>query len=234
MLEVRGLDAGYDFLQVLWDVSLHVPEGEFISLVGPNGAGKTTMLKTIAGLLPPRRGEILFRGWPISGMPAHQISRMGIGLVSETLNLFQAMSVYENLLLGAYAVQKKSGKLASLEFVLDIFPRLHERRNQLAGTLSGGERKMLAIARALMSAPALLLVDEPSLGLSPLLTHAVFQALATLRQKGMTILLVEQNVNITLRMTDWAYVLEQGRMVLQGRSGDLLQDAHVKKAYLGL
>ncbi len=234
MLEVRNLEAGYDFLQVLWGVSFRVPEGKLVALVGPNGAGKTTTLKTIAGLLPPTQGEILFHGRPIRGMPAHRISRLGIGLVSETLNLFHGMSVHENLLLGAHVVQEKPKILASLAFVFEVFPRLRERRNQLAGTLSGGERKMLAIARALMSAPSLLLVDEPSLGLSPPLMLAVFAALEALRQKGTTILLVEQNVKSTLRMTDWAYVLEQGRVALQGRSTDLLEDDHVQKVYLGL
>ncbi len=234
MLEVRNLEAGYDFLQILWGVSLRVAQGEFISLVGPNGAGKTTLLRTTSGLLQPKRGEILFRGRMINGLPAHQISRMGISLISETLNLFPAMSVHENLLLGAYAYKDKTRKRSTLEFVFDLFPRLQERRHQLAGTLSGGERKMLAIGRGLMSAPSLLLLDEPSLGLSPRLTAVVFEALEALRQKGMTILLIEQNVNLTLRMTDRAYVMEQGRIVLNGQSTDLLHNSHVQKAYLGV
>jgi branched-chain amino acid transport system ATP-binding protein len=234
VLEVRNLDAGYEFLQVLWGVSLRVGEGEFVALVGPNGSGKTTLLKTIAGLLGLRQGEILYRGKRIDGLSAHQICRMGVGQVSETLNLFQAMSVYENLWLGAYAVRERARKVASLGFVFDVFPRLRERRGQLAGTLSGGERKMLAIGRALMSSPVLLLVDEPSLGLSPQSTMSVFRALETLHDRGTTILLVEQNVSMTLNITDRAYVLEQGRMVLEGRSRDLLKDGKVQKAYLGL
>jgi branched-chain amino acid transport system ATP-binding protein len=234
MLEIKNLDAGYDFLQILWEVSLEVNEGEFIALVGPNGAGKTTTLRTIAGLLAPTRGEIIFRNRPVNGLPAHDISRLGISFVSETLNLFPAMSVYENLLLGAYTVRDKTRQQASLEFVFHLFPRLQERRHQLAGTLSGGERKMLAIARGIMSSPALLLVDEPSLGLAPKLTLAVFEALQILRQRGMTILLVEQNVNTTLHMVDRAYVLEQGRIVLQGLGADLLNNPHVQKAYLGI
>ncbi|HKZ70860.1 MAG TPA: ABC transporter ATP-binding protein [Anaerolineales bacterium] len=234
MLEVKNVDAGYDFLQVIWDVTLHVADGEFVALIGPNGAGKTTTLRTIAGLLTPPRGQVRFQDRPINGLPAHRISRMGISFVSETLNLFPAMSVYENLLLGAYTVHNKAAIQTNLSFVFDLFPRLHERRNQLAGTLSGGERKMLAIARGMMSSPALMLVDEPSLGLAPKLTLAVFAALQALRQRGVTILLVEQNVNTTLHMADRAYVIEQGRIVLEGQGTDLLNNVHVQKAYLGI
>ncbi len=234
MLEVKNVDAGYDFLQVIWDVTFHVADGEFVALIGPNGAGKTTTLRTVAGLLTPPRGEVRFQNLAIHGLPAHQISRMGISFVSETLNLFPAMSVYENLLLGAYTVRDKAVIQTNLSFVFDLFPRLHERRNQLAGTLSGGERKMLAIARGMMSSPALMLVDEPSLGLAPKLTLAVFDALQALRQRGVTILLVEQNVNTTLHMADRAYVIEQGRIVLEGKGTDLLNNVHVQKAYLGI
>lgn len=234
MIEVRGLDSGYGFLQVLWDVSLNVSEGEFVALLGPNGAGKTTTLKTIAGLLTLKAGEIRFQGKPIGNLPAHQISRIGISFVSESLNLFTGMSVRENLLLGAYTVRDRRKQLDSLDFVFHLFPRLKERANQLAGTLSGGERKMLAIARGMMSDPVLLLVDEPSLGLAPKLVLDVFDALKALRERGVTILLVEQNVNTTLHITDRAYVLEQGRIVLEGKSADLLENEHVRKAYLGL
>lgn len=234
MLEVKGLDSGYGFLQVLWDVSLNVSEGEFVALLGPNGAGKTTTLKTIAGLLRSKAGEVKFQGKPIRNLPAHKISQMGISFVSESLNLFTGMSVRENLLLGAYTVRDRRKQLDSLEFVFHLFPRLKERASQLAGTLSGGERKMLAIARGMMSDPVLLLVDEPSLGLAPKLVLAVFDALETLRQRGVTILLVEQNVNTTLHITDRAYVLEQGRIVLEGKSADLLENEHVRNAYLGL
>lgn len=234
MLEVNRLNAGYGFLRVLWDVSLHVAQDEFVALVGPNGAGKTTTLRTIAGLIPPREGEILFRGESISGLAAHEISQMGISFVSESLNLFTAMSVHENLLLGAYVLRDKRKQLETLEFVYHLFPRLQERHNQLAGTLSGGERKMLAIGRGMMSTPTLLLVDEPSLGLAPNLTIDVFNALETLRQEGVTILLVEQNVNTTLHITDRAYVLEQGRIVLEGTSKELLENQHVREAFLGV
>ncbi len=234
MLEVKDLNAGYDFLQVLWGVSLHVAEGEFVALIGPNGAGKTTTLRTIAGLLSPMDGEILFKGQSITHLPAHKIARIGISYISENLNLFPKMSVQENLLLGAYSVQDKKKVQQSLEFVFSLFPRLAERRNQLAGTLSGGERKMLAIARGMMSNPQLLLVDEPSLGLAPQLAQRVFDALQELRRQGVTILLVEQNVNVTLEITDRAYVLEQGRIVLEGKSSELKENEHIKNVYLGI
>jgi branched-chain amino acid transport system ATP-binding protein len=234
VLAIRNVDASYDFLQVLWDVSLHVAEGEFVALVGPNGAGKTTTLRTIAGLVTPARGEVVFQGQRLNGLTPDQVSRLGLSFVSEALNLFPAMSVYENLLLGAYRVRDSAKRQASLDFVFELFPRLYERRDQLAGTLSGGERKMLAIGRGIMPAPRLLLVDEPSLGLAPRLTLAVFEALTTLRDRGMTILLVEQNVNTSLRLVSRAYVLEQGRVCMQGRGADLLADPHMQSAYLGV
>lgn len=234
MLEIKNLDAGYGFLQVLWDVSLSVSQGEFVALVGPNGAGKSTTLKTIAGLLSPKGGEIHFQGNSIAGLPANRVSQLGISFVSEGLNLFTGMSVYENLLLGAYTILDKQEQLAAIDFVFDLFPRLKARQRQLAGTLSGGERKMLAIGRGIMSNPSLLLVDEPSLGLAPQLALSVFEALETLRQRGVTILLVEQNVNTTLHITDRAYVLEQGQIALEGKSKDLLENEHVKKAFLGI
>lgn len=234
MLEITNLDAGYGFLQVIWDVNIHVQPGEFVALVGPNGAGKSTTLKTVAGLVPPRGGMIVFDGQPITETPAHQISQRGLSFVSESLNLFTDMSVYENLLLGAYHIHEKELRQENVRFVFDLFPRLEARRNQLAGTLSGGERKMLAIGRGIMSSPRMLLVDEPSLGLAPKLTLDVFRALERLRQGGVTILLVEQNVNTTLRITDRAYVLEQGQIVLEGASSELLQNEHVRKAFLGI
>jgi branched-chain amino acid transport system ATP-binding protein len=234
LLELKNLNASYDFLQILWDVSLQVVEGEFVALVGPNGAGKTTTLRAIAGLLPPKSGDILFRGQSIGRLPAYTISRMGISYVSEELNLFTNMSVTENLLLGAYAMNDKRKEMESLEFVYHLFPRLKEREKQLAGTMSGGERKMLAIARGMMSNPELLLVDEPSLGLAPYLTRDVFHALQELRNRGVTILLVEQNVNTTLEITDRAYILEHGRIALTGPSREMKANEHVRNAYLGL
>jgi branched-chain amino acid transport system ATP-binding protein len=234
VLDVTNVEAGYDLLQVLWDVSLHVDEGEFVALLGPNGAGKTTTLRTIAGFLKPLDGEITFRGKAIGGSPAHAVSRSGVGYVSESLNLFPAMSVRENLQVGADSVRDKAQVAATMDLVFELFPRLLERRDQLAGTLSGGERKMLAIGRGLMASPSMLLVDEPSLGLAPMATLAAFEALKALRERGVTILLVEQNVNTTLQIVDRAYVLEQGRIVLEGTGDELRSNPHVQAAYLGI
>ena len=234
MLRLTAVESGYDLLQVLWGVDLHVEKGEFVAILGPNGAGKTTTLRSIAGFVPPIRGSITFRGKQVSGVLPDQVSRMGIGYVSESLNLFPSMSVYENLLVGAYTVSDKAKVKEHMDTVFELFPRLLERRDQLAGTLSGGERKMLAIGRGLMPSPSLLLVDEPSLGLAPIPSLATFEALKTLRERGMTILLVEQNVNTTLRIVDRAYVLEQGRIVLEGSGQELLGNTHVQEAYLGI
>jgi branched-chain amino acid transport system ATP-binding protein len=205
-----------------------------VALIGPNGAGKTTTLRTIAGLLTPKSGEVLFKGRSIGALKAHEVSRMGISYISEGLNLFTDMSVRENLLLGAYIIKEKQKQLETLDFVFHLFPRLKEREKQLAGTMSGGERKMLAIARGMMSDPELLLVDEPSLGLAPHLTHDVFRALLTLRDRGVTILLVEQNVNATLEITDRAYILEHGRIAMEGPSAEIKANEHVRNAYLGI
>ena len=234
MLELKNLNSGYDFLQVLWDVSLTVDDGEFVALIGPNGAGKSTTLRTIAGIVEAKSGEILFNEKSITGEPAHLVSRMGISYVSEALNLFTDMSVRENLLLGAYAVKEREVQLETLEYIFELFPRLEERRDQLTGTMSGGERKMTAIARGMMSNPTLMLVDEPSLGLQPNLTYDVFDALLKLRDQGVTILLVEQNVNATLDITDRAYILEQGRIVMEGPSKEVKSNEHVRNAYLGI
>jgi branched-chain amino acid transport system ATP-binding protein len=234
MLELKNINAGYDFLQVLWDVSFHVDEGELIALIGPNGAGKSTTLRTIAGLITPTSGEVIFNDKVINKVRAHMISRMGISYVSEKLNLFTDMSVRENLLLGAYAIRDKEKQLETLDYIFELFSRLEERKDQLAGTMSGGERKMLAIARGMMSMPQLMLVDEPSLGLQPNLTADVFDALQQLRERGVTILLVEQNVNATLEFTDRAYILEQGKIVMEGPSQEVKQNEHVQNAYLGI
>jgi branched-chain amino acid transport system ATP-binding protein len=234
MLELKSLDSGYDFLQVLWGVSFEVKNGEFVALIGPNGAGKSTTLRTIAGLIKPMGGDILFKGESIKDKSPHIISRIGISYVSEALNLFTAMSVKENLLLGAYAVKERETQLETLAYIFELFPRLEERKDQLAGTMSGGERKMLAIARGMMSNPTLMLVDEPSLGLQPNLTYAMFAALLKLRDQGVTILLVEQNVNATLDITDRAYILEQGKIVMSGPSREMKANEHVQNAYLGI
>lgn len=233
MLSVSNLQAGYGQLQVLWDVSLDVTQGEFIALIGSNGAGKTTTLRAIAGLIPGRGGQVTFMGQPITGHPPYRISRAGLVFITEELNLFEAMSVGDNLLLGAYSRSDRKKIPHSLELVFDLFPILKERQKQLAGTLSGGERRMLAIGRGMMSAPRLLMVDEPSLGLAPKVVTDVFVALKTLRQFGVTLLLVEQNVNHTLQIADKAYVMEQGRIVLQGPSAELLQNDYLAEAYLG-
>lgn len=234
MLELKNLDSGYGFLQVLWDVSLEVDTGEFVALIGPNGAGKSTTLRTIVGLVEPRGGDILFKDKSILNEKAHLISRMGISYVSEALNLFTDMSVRENLLLGAYAVRERETQLETLDYIFTLFPRLEERKSQLAGTMSGGERKMLAIARGMMSNPTLMLVDEPTLGLQPNLTYDVFDALLQLRDQGVTILLVEQNVNATLDITDRAYILEQGKIAMEGPSKEMKANKHVRNAYLGI
>jgi branched-chain amino acid transport system ATP-binding protein len=234
LLEVKNLDASYGFLQVLWDVSLHVDEGEFVGLIGPNGAGKSTTMKTVAGLLSPLAGEVLFEGESLGALPAYKVSRMGISYISESLNLFTDMSVRENLLLGAYAIRDKDQQLQSLETVYSLFPRLQERENQLAGTMSGGERKMLAIARGMMANPRLVMVDEPSLGLAPHLVTDVFHALQTLRESGVTIFMVEQRVNATLDIADRAYVLENGRIAMEGSSEELKVNEHIQSAYMGI
>ena len=233
LLEIKSLDSGYGFLQVLWDVSFHVEEGEFVALIGPNGAGKSTTLKTISGLLEPQGGEILFKGDEVGGLEGHLVCRKGVAYISEELNLFVNMTVKENLEMGAFTVKEPAKQAENLKFVYELFPRLHERENQYAGTLSGGERKMMAIGRGMMSDPSLLLVDEPSLGLAPMLTNEVFRALRTLNKRGATILLVEQNVGKTLKTTSRAYILEKGKIVLDGESEKLADNDHVRKIYLG-
>lgn len=234
LLEVKDLDAGYGFLQILRKVSLNIDEGEYVCLVGPNGAGKSTTLKSIAGLIKPNGGEILFRGEKIGGLPGNKVARKGISYVSEAMNLFTNMSVQENLYMGAYIVRDNKIRQESLDFIYELFPRLAERRTQLAGTMSGGERKMLAIGRGMMSNPTLLLVDEPSFGLAPQLTENVFASLDTLKENGTTILIVEQNVTKTLSVSDRGYVLENGCIELEGQSSDLAGDPHVRKVFLGV
>ena len=233
MLEVNHLQAGYGNLNVLWEVSLRVRQGEFVALIGSNGAGKTTTLRAIAGVILPTAGEVRFMGKSITGMPPHRISQQGLSFITEELNLFEGMTVQDNLLLGAYARKDGRQVRTSLEQVFHLFPILQERSAQLAGTLSGGERRMLAIGRGLMSEPGLLMVDEPSLGLAPKMVMSVFQALRALHERGVTLLLVEQNVHNTLQIADKAYVLEQGAVALQGTSSELLENAYLKETYLG-
>jgi ABC-type branched-subunit amino acid transport system ATPase component len=234
LLELNNLNAGYGFLQILRDVSLKVDKAEYVSLIGPNGAGKSTTLKSIAGIVKPMSGQILFQGEDIGGRSGNKVARLGISFISEEMNLFTNMTVHENMMMGAYSIREKNEKNRLLKFAYDLFPRLEERRNQLAGTLSGGERKMLGIGRALMADPNLLLVDEPSFGLAPQLTDQVFESLGTLRNEGKTILVVEQNVTKTLSVTDRGYVLENGRIELEGPSEELAGNAHVRKVFLGV
>lgn len=234
LLEVKNLDAGYGYLQILRSVSLNIDKGEYVGIVGPNGAGKSTTMKTIAGLIPPMGGHVMFNGEDITGLDASQITRKGISFVSEEMNLFVNMSVKENLYMGAYIITDKKIQGKRLDFVFGLFPRLAERKDQLAGTMSGGERKMLAIGRGMMSDPKLLLVDEPSFGLAPQLTAKVFESLDVLKNQGVTIMLVEQNVTKTLEVTDRGYILENGKIGLEGKSSDLADNPHVRKVFLGV
>ena len=235
MLSIKQIDVYYGSIQALWQISLDVREGEIVTIVGSNGAGKSTILRTIAGLLKPRRGSIEYNSKRIDTLSPDRIVREGISMVPEGRELFPRMSVRENLELGAAYVDKAYAKTGeSLQWIHSLFPILEERSTQLAGTLSGGEQQMLAIARALMSRPNILLLDEPSLGLSPLIVAEVLQITRRINAEGLTILLVEQNVRQSLAMSDRAYVLENGRIVLEGSGRDLIENAHVKEAYLGL
>lgn len=233
LLEVRGLDAGYGDTQALWDVSIEVAEGSIVSLVGANGAGKSTLLKTISGLLRVRRGEILFRGQSIGDTAPQKIVAAGLSHVPEGRGLFTQMTVLENLELGAYPVSVRARTGETLERVFKLFPRLAERSSQLAGSLSGGEQQMLAIGRAVMACPALLMLDEPSMGLSPLVVKEMFGLIRALNDSGVTILLVEQNIHQALQLADQAFVLQTGRVVMRGAGHDLLADPAVRKAYIG-
>ncbi len=233
MLEVSKLNAGYGEVQVLWNVGLKVKRGEIVSLIGANGAGKTTTLKSIMGIIRPFSGTIRLNGMEIMGLPTHDIVRKGIALVPEGRHLFPKMTVIENLRMGAYAVDDSKYK-DLLERVFQIFPVLRERKDQLASTLSGGEQQMLAIARGLMSDPKLLMLDEPSLGLAPKIVKKVMKVVSEIRDEGVTVLLVEQNAKMSLEISDRGYVLETGKVVLEGTSEELLRNEHVRKAYLGL
>jgi len=234
MLEVKNVNTFYGRVQALWDVSLRVDEGEIVALVGANGAGKTTLLNTISGLLLPASGSVEFLGERIDGLASHIIVELGISHIPEGRKLFADMSVRENLEMGAYPQHAWKQKEETLERVYRVFPRLKEREGQLARTLSGGEQQMLAMGRGLMSRPRLCMFDEPSSGLAPRLVLEVFQVIKSLREQGLTILLIEQNVRNTLEIADRACVLENGRMALEGACDKLLQSDHVRKAYLGL
>jgi branched-chain amino acid transport system ATP-binding protein len=234
MLEVSDIDTFYSKAQALWDVSLKVDEGEIVALIGANGAGKTTLLNTISGLLRPASGNVEFLGKRIDGLTPHSIVELGISHVPEGRKLFTEMTVWENLEMGAYPYHAWKRKKETLQQVYQAFPILKERERQLARTLSGGEQQMLAMGRGLMSRPKLCMFDEPSYGLAPKLVLEVFQVIKSLREQGLTILLVEQNVRRSLEIADRAYVLENGRVVLEGTCHECLESEHVKKAYLGL
>ena len=234
MLEVRNVDVFYGDVQVLWDVSFEVRQGEIVALIGANGSGKTTSLATVSSLLKPRRGSVVYEGQPIHTHAAYDMVNLGIAHVPEARRLFPEMTVRENLLLGALTPEAKKSRPEMLEKVFTIFPRLKEREKQQAGTLSGGEQQMAAIGRGLMSKPRLLMLDEPSLGLSPILVADIFRVIKEVHAAGVTVLLVEQNVFRTLEVADRAYVLGNGRIVLQGSGAELLANDHVRKAYLGL
>lgn len=234
MLRVENINVFYGEVQALWDVSFEVKEGEIVTLVGSNGAGKTTSLKSISGLLTPRGGSIQFEGARLDQVAAHRVVDLGIAHIPEGRRLWTGLNVMETLELGAYIARAKNEKKATLEWVFEMFPRLAERKSQSAETLSGGEQQMLAIARGLLSKPKLLMLDEPSLGLAPVLVEQVFEVIQEINKRGVTILLVEQNVNHALAIANRAYVLETGHVIKSGKSDELLNDPQVQNAYLGL
>jgi branched-chain amino acid transport system ATP-binding protein len=233
MLTIEKISVSYGAIEALTDVSMHVERGEVVTLIGANGAGKTTTLRTITGLLEPTEGRIMFEGKQISGMPTHKLVAMGISMSPEGRGVFANLTVRENLQMGAYLKKNKREINEDMENAFRLFPRLKERESQKAGTLSGGEQQMLAMGRALMSRPRLLLLDEPSLGLAPLVVHTIFEAIEEIRGKGTTILLVEQNAHAALGHSDRAYVLETGNIVMEGPSKELAADPRIKEAYLG-
>lgn len=234
LLQVKDIDVFYGDIQVLWGIAFQVNEGEVVALVGANGAGKSTTLRAISGLVPLRRGEILLKGQPLHRTPGHQIIDYGIAHVPEARRLFPDMTVRENLVMGSLKKGAREEREASLERVFKTFPRLAERARQLAGTLSGGEQQMLAVGRGLMSKPKLLMFDEPSLGLAPIIVNQIFEVVQKVREEGVTVLIVEQNVTQTLKVADRAYVLENGRITLEGPCSELLTNDYVRKAYLGI
>ena len=233
MLEVNDLEVYYGVIQAIKGISFHVGQGEVIALIGANGAGKTTTLHTVTGLISPKNGHVLFEGKDITKIPAHKIVSMGMAHVPEGRRVFAELSVYENLKMGAYTRKDKNEIEESLKNVYKRFPRLEERKNQMAGTLSGGEQQMLAMGRALMSKPKIILMDEPSMGLSPIMVNEIFDIIRSVSESGTTVLLVEQNAKKALSIADRAYVLETGKIVLEGKAKDLLEDDSIKKAYLG-
>ena len=233
LLEVKDLEVYYGVICALKGISFEVNEGEIVSLIGANGAGKTTMMQSVVGMIPKRSGSVIFDGHDISKMPSHKIVQLGMTQVPEGRRIFQELTVYENLMMGAYTIKDQQQFKTDLESIYERFPRLSERRNQIAGTLSGGEQQMLAMSRALMIRPKLLMLDEPSMGLAPILVDQVFSIIKELNESGTTILLVEQNANKALEISDRAYVLETGSITLSGTGAELAQSDEVRKAYLG-
>ncbi len=232
-LEIKDLAVNYGMIAALKGISFEVNKGEVIALIGANGAGKTTTLHTITGLLPAKHGSIMFNGVELTKTPAHKIVKMGIAHVPEGRRIFQNLTVLDNLKLGAFTRKDKDGISKDLNMVYERFPRLAERKSQIAGTLSGGEQQMLAMGRALMSRPSIIVMDEPSMGLSPILVSEIFDIIQSIRESGTTVLLVEQNAKKALSIADRAYVLETGKIALSGKASDLINDESVKRAYLG-
>ena len=235
MLKIRNLEAGYGKLKVLKDIWMHVKKGQIVTIIGANGAGKTTLLSAISGMIRPTSGEILFEDREISSMVAQKIPALGCVMVPEGRQIFAALSVEENLILGGHCLKPKGKKTIEnqLRHQYELFPILEERKNQYAGTLSGGEQQMLAMGRALMSKPSLIMMDEPSTGLAPLIVQAIFEVIVKMREEGRTVLLVEQNAKAALGIADRGYVLETGKIILQGPASDLLANRDVQRAYLG-
>ena len=234
MLELTGITAGYGHFTALWDVTMRVAAGEAVAVVGPNGAGKTTLLRVISGVIPPRAGDLVFEGTALGGRPAHEIVAHGIAHVPEGRRLFPLLTVADNLKMGAFLPTARKSYGESLERVFALFPVLAERQRQRAGSLSGGEQQMLAIGRALMSRPRLILFDEPSMGLAPVMVLRLFDLIRRVREEGYTILIVEQNVRQVLKLADRAYLLEVGRIRIEGRADELAEQDFVRKAYVGL
>ena len=233
MLKIENIQVYYGMINAIKGVSFEVNQGEVIALIGANGAGKTTILHTITGLIAPKSGSIVFKGKDLTKIPAHKIVYLGMAHVPEGRRVFQQLTVLDNLKLGAFSVKDKKQIAKNLEYVYAHFPRLEERKNQIAGTLSGGEQQMLAMGRALMSNPEIILMDEPSMGLSPLLVNEIFKIIGEVSKEGTTVLLVEQNAKKALSIADRAYVLETGNIVMEGKASDLMNDPRIKAAYLG-
>ena len=233
LLEVKNLTVNYGVIRALHGIDFEVNEGEIVTLIGANGAGKTTTMQSVVGLIPKSGGSVKFNGNEITKTPCHKIVHLGMTQVPEGRRIFQELTVYENLMMGAYSIKDKSGFKADIESVYERFPRLAERKNQIAGTLSGGEQQMLAMGRALLSDPEMVVLDEPSMGLSPLLVSEVFEIVKTFRDKGKTVLLVEQNAKKAMSISDRVYVLETGAITTSGAASELINDESIKKAYLG-